>query len=430
MFCYTSGTTGDPKAAKLSHNNFIATAGCAKYGGFDVTHEDCYISYLPLAHSFEKILFSLSLVIGSRIGFYAGDVLKLTDDCQVLKPTLFPSVPRLYNKIYDKIQQRLGNLTGMKAYIANRAITRKLYYLENYASYDHRFYDKVVCSKFKEILGGQVRIMATGSAPISSDVLNFLRASFCCPVLEGYGQTESCAASCITLPNDSVAGHVGGPLPCLNVRLRDIPEMGYTVNDTPYPRGEICFRGPSVFHGYFKNPEREKEALVDGWLMSGDVGVILPNGSIKIIDRAKNIFKLAQGEYIAPEKLENVYIQCPFISQIHVHGDSLQSYLVAIIVPELEMCREFLRASEEVKTEGDISIEEVCASQTLKEEILKSLQELAKANKFNGLERVKKIYLHNEEFTVDNGLLTPSFKLKRAVSTKTFRQQLDALYID
>ncbi len=141
----------------------------------------------------------------------------------------------------------------------------------------------------------------------------------------------------MTLPEDSVAGHVGGPIPCVKIRLRDIPEMGYTSRDTPYPRGEICFAGPSVFDGYFMNPEKNKEALVDGWLMSGDVGIVLPNGSIRIIDRAKNIFKLAQGEYISPEKLENVYIQSPYINQIHVHGDSLQSFLVAIVVPDYEM---------------------------------------------------------------------------------------------
>lgn len=116
------------------------------------------------------------------------------------------------------------------------------------------------------------------------------------------------------MPEDSVSGHVGGPLPCLKIRLRDIPEMGYTSRDRPYPRGEICFQGPSVFQGYFMNEEKNREALVDGWLLSGDVGLILPNGSIKIIDRAKNIFKLAQGEYIAPEKLENVYVQSSFVS--------------------------------------------------------------------------------------------------------------------
>ena len=135
----------------------------------------------------------------------------------------------------------------MKSYVANRAISSKLYYLESYATYEHGGYDKVVCSKFKEILGGRVRVMATGSAPISVDVLNFLKVCFCCPIIEGYGQTESCASTCITMPTDSVAGHVGGPVPSIKIRLRDIPEMGYMSNDTPFPRGEICFKGPSVF---------------------------------------------------------------------------------------------------------------------------------------------------------------------------------------
>ena len=155
--------------------------------------------------------------------------------------------------------------------------------------------------------------MATGSAPISTNVLNFLKVAFCCPILEGYGQTESTAASCVTLPHDSKSGNVGGPLPSIKVRLRDLPDMGYTSRDVPYPRGEICFQGPSVFPGYFKNDEKTREAFEDGWLMSGDVGEILPNGALRVIDRAKNIFKLAQGEYIAPEKLENIYCESPYV---------------------------------------------------------------------------------------------------------------------
>ena len=268
--------------------------------------------------------------------------------------------------------------------------------------------------------------MATGSAPIAEEVLNFLKVCFCCPILEGYGQTESTAASCVTLPEDSVAGHVGGPLPCLKIRLRDIPEMGYTSTDTPNPRGEICFKGPSVFDGYFMDPEKNKEALVDGWLMSGDVGIVLPNGSIRIIDRAKNIFKLAQGEYISPEKLENVYIQSPYIEQIHVHGDSLQSFLVAIVVPDFEMVIQWAKTQEEVKI-GETN-EEICQNQEVKELILASMNELATANKFNGLERVKKVFLHPELFTEQNGLMTPSSKLKRNVSVQTFRSQINRMY--
>ena len=318
----------------------------------------------------------------------------------------------------------LQQLTKTRSYIANKAIQSKLWYLDNYATYNYSFYDKIVCNKFKAILGGNVRIMCTGSAPIAVDVLNFLKVCFCCPILEGYGQTESTAASCVTLPSDSQAGHVGGPIPCVKVRLRDIPEMGYTSNDLPHPRGEICFQGPSVFQGYFKNEEKNKEAMVDGWLLSGDVGIILPNGSVKVIDRAKNIFKLAQGEYIAPEKLENVYVQSPYVAQIHVHGDSLQSFLVAIIVPDFESLRVWWdKLGEESKAPP--SDEEFCSDPRVSEIILQSMNELATSNKFNGLERVKKVYLHPEAFSEKNDLLTPSQKLKRNVSVQKFRQQID-----
>lgn len=187
MFCYTSGTTGDPKAAKLTHRNMLAAGTASKFGGIDVDTEDCYISYLPLAHSFEKVLFVMALIRGIKVGYYSGDVLKLSEDCEILRPTLFPSVPRLFCRIYDKITSRLKDLTGMKAYLANRAIESKLYYLEHQASYQYSFYDRAVCDKFKNVLGGRVRLMVTGSAPISVEVLNFLKVCFCCPILEGYG---------------------------------------------------------------------------------------------------------------------------------------------------------------------------------------------------------------------------------------------------
>jgi len=315
MFCYTSGTTGDPKAAMLTHKN-IMSAACSVFNvpGVSFNDEDIVISYLPLAHSFEKCLFVTSCTTGMAIGYYSGDPLKLLDDLKCLRPTYFPSVPRLFNRIYDKINSGVKEKSAIQQSLFNRAVSGKLSHLATSCSYTHSVWDPLVFNKLKDLIGGRVKMMVTGSAPISADVLKFLKIAFCAPIHEGYGQTESSAASCLTSGLDPEAGHVGGPLSCIRIRLKDIPEMNYLSTD-PQPRGEICYQGNSIFIGYFKNEEKTREALSDdGWLSSGDVGMILPNGSVRIIDRAKNIFKLAQGEYIAPEKLENVYIQSPYIA--------------------------------------------------------------------------------------------------------------------
>jgi len=180
--------------------------------------------------------------------------------------------------------------------------------------------------------------MITGSAPLEKDIIDFLKIAMCCPFYEGYGATETTAASCLTATNDPEAGHVGAPLPYQEMKLVDIPDMNYFSTDetdgVKTPRGEICFRGHNVFQGYFKQPEKTAEALSDGWYKTGDVGMIRPNGSLKIIDRKKNIFKLSQGEYIAPDKLENAYVLIELIMQIFVYGDSLHPHLVAIVVPD------------------------------------------------------------------------------------------------
>ena len=169
-------------------------------------------------------------------------------------------------------------------------------------------------SKVRPLLGGKVRGLLTGSAPISKEVMDFFKICFSCEFFEGYGLTENCGGACVTAPGDPLTGHVGGPLQHIKAKLRDIPEMNYLhTNETP--EGEICFYGSSIMPNYFKNQEKTAESIKGGWLHTGDVGRVFPNGSIKVIDRAKNIFKLSQGEYIAPEKLENVFVQSDFVGQ-------------------------------------------------------------------------------------------------------------------
>ena len=155
-------------------------------------------------------------------------------------------------------------------------------------------YDGLVFKKIAKLLGGKVKLMTTGSAPIDKNVIDFLKVCFCCPIVEGYGLTETATAGAVTDMADKVTGHVGGPTEAIKIRLKDIPEMEYLSSDKPYPRGEICIKGPAVFSAYYKRPDKTADAFdSDGWFMTGDVGMIYENGSIKIIDRSKNIFKLS-----------------------------------------------------------------------------------------------------------------------------------------
>lgn len=257
-----------------------------------------------------------SLMTGCKIGYYSGDVLKLVDDCANLKPTIFPSVPRLYNRIYGRIKKRFDDATGCKAWLINKGLETKRAALDadpQNANYRNGCYDKLVFSKVAALLGGNLRICVTASAPIDKAVLEFLKIAFCCPIMEGYGLTEVSGGASVTLPNDPVSGHVGGPLNCVKWRLRDVPEMGYLATDKPYPRGELQMLGPSVFSGYYKREDKTAEAFDGEWFCTGDVVVAYPNGTVKIVDRSKNIFKLSQGEYIAPEKLENIFVLSSFI---------------------------------------------------------------------------------------------------------------------
>ncbi|AWP18012.1 Long-chain-fatty-acid--CoA ligase 5 isoform 2 [Scophthalmus maximus] len=344
IVCFTSGTTGNPKGAMLTHENVVSNAA-GVIMSFDTsvspTTQDVSISFLPLAHMFERVVQTVMYGSGARVGFFQGDIRLLPDDMKALRPTIFPVVPRLLNRVYDKVQSGAA-ASPFKKWLLNFAVERKYAEVKEGIVRNNSIWDKLIFHKVQESLGGRVRVMVTGAAPISPSVLNFLRAALGCQIFEAYGQTECTAGCTFTMPGDATSGHVGAPLPCNIVKLVDVEEMNYFASNG---EGEVCIKGVNVFKGYLKDPEKTTEALdEDRWLHTGDIGKWLPSGVLKIIDRKKNIFKLAQGEYIAPEKIENVYVRSGPVAQVFVHGDSLQSCLVAIVVPDPDVLPGFAKS--------------------------------------------------------------------------------------
>uniref|UniRef100_A0A6Q2Y6C6 Arachidonate--CoA ligase n=1 Tax=Esox lucius TaxID=8010 RepID=A0A6Q2Y6C6_ESOLU len=381
--------------------------------------DDVLISFLPLAHMFERLIESVVYCHGGRIGFFQGDIRLLSDDMKALRPTIFPVVPRLLNRMYDKIFSQAN--TPLKRWLLNFAAKRKGAEVSSGIIRMDSLWDKIFFSKIQASLGGRLRMIITGAAPASPTVLGFLRAALGCQVYEAYGQTECTAGCTFTTPGDWTSGHVGAPLPCNLIKLVDVAEKNYFADKG---EGEVCVKGPNVFKGYLKDPERTAETLdKDGWLHTGDIGKWLPNGTLKIIDRKKHIFKLAQGEYISPEKIENIYIRSEPVAQLYVHGDSLQSCLVAIVVPDPETMPAWA-----MKKGMEGSYRDLCKNTVLKKAIMEDLQRLGKASGLHSFEQVKNICLHNEQFSIQNGLLTPTLKAKRPELKEFFKEKIEEMY--
>ncbi|KAJ3099528.1 Long chain acyl-CoA synthetase 7 peroxisomal [Phlyctochytrium planicorne] len=440
--CYTSGTTGNPKGALLTHENFISVAAGLNVIGVTATPQDVHISYLPYAHVFERVATAVFLWGGCQIGYFRGEIPLLFEDIGLLRPTIFVSVPRLLNRVHAAILAKtVDSGNAITATLFKRAMDGKLKALKN-GSLTHTFWDALVFNKIKALLGGRIRFIVSGSAPISAKVIAFLKAAFSCDLIEGYGSTESTGGSTVTwLGDHSAAGTIGAALPCCEVKLFDIPDMNYLSTDKPEPRGEICLRGPSIFKGYHKDPSKTKETIdEDGWLHTGDVGKIDKYNRTVIIDRVKNMFKLAQGEYVAPEKLENVYVRHECVGQIFIHGEGLQSEIVAVAVVEPEaIVKRAIRlgiAPANTPIPGPIlpgaQIPEIliklAADKDIIAGILEDLQKLGKSNKLAGFEIPRGLFLTADPMTIENGLLTPTMKIKRNVAQDFFKNEIAAMY--
>ena len=434
---YTSGTTGNPKGAKVTHNSIILNTDVIEMLGFFLIQDyDIYLSFLPLAHIMETLIMAVLVSRGSPIGFYNGDAKKLIEDAKILRPTCMCGVPKIFQRVYDAINDNLKNQPSIIKKLFKTAIDLKIKDYSEKGMLTNILWDNTIFMGVRNVLGGRMRFMLIGSAPMDGYILNFLRCALSCEIVEGYGQTEDAAGILLTKTYDPVTGHLGGPGYSTELKLIDVPDLEYKSTDVDpetgkwRPRGELCVRGPILFKGYLGlKEETEKSLDKEGWLHSGDIALIIPEhgNAFRIIDRVKNIFKLQQGEYVAPEKLENKLAKCKYIEQIFVYGDSLQSYLVAILVPKSNDVIEFLKKKgiENVTKEN---YKDYYEDQDLIKDILKEINDYSRQNDMKGFEIVKNVYLCKEPFSIENNLLTTTMKLRRHIAKKHFLKELEKLY--
>ena len=391
--------------------------------GYHLSGVDTILSFLPLAHIMEQLIFTVCLLYGTRTGFSSGKTDRLLEDIQALQPTYFCAVPRVYEKIYKTIMDNINKRGTLVKKLFDLALKVKIDNYEKYGKLTHAFFDPIFFNKIKNLFGGKITWMLSGGAALQRDILQGLKVMVCCPIVQGYGQTENAGSALLNSVYDTATGTTGGVQNTTELKLVDLPEFNYLSTDInpntgiPEPRGEICFRGDTVFKGYFKNISETKKIIdKDGWFHSGDVGIILTNNgnSIKIIDRAKSLFKLSQGEYVAPDKVQIILINSKYINQIFLYGESQYSYSVALVYPELNECVQFLK-NEKILGEIDydkIKIEDLCDNKNMEEEIIKDCNITGRKYDLKGFEIPRKIRIIKEPFSLENNLMTPTLKLK------------------
>jgi long-chain acyl-CoA synthetase len=428
--CYTSGTTGNPKGVMLSQRNLISVLETVIDGGsIPVDEYAAHISFLPLAHIFERMVISGFMGIGAKVGFISGSVkTTLMEDIKYFGPTLLFTVPKVLQTIRNKVFDGFNKLSGWKKKLAYTAYYTKLDNYKKYGIVTHAVYDFLIFKKIREMFGNRIKTVLCASAPLRKELADDFKVFLSVPVVEGLGMTELSGSPFCTNYNDYTNFTAGGVNWGARMLLKSVPDLGYTADDEiegiKCPAGEMCLKGPLVFHGYYKNDEENKNCFdEEGYFHTGDVGRIFPNygNGLKIVDRVKEIFKLSQGEYIIPAKLESVYSKSVYVSQIMIYGNPTKNKIIGIIIPDKKKCADELNMSVEDLVKDN-------KNKDLINLILKDLEKLAKEAEFNGLEKLKYIIVDFEEFTNNNNCLTPTMKIIRKNVEKKYKEKIDNLY--
>lgn len=411
---YTSGTTGTPKGVMLSHKNIYCNVQFSKESfPFEDAPETRVLSFLPLNHIFEKTCTYIYLYSGISI-YYAESLETIGDNLREVKPNGFTTVPRLLEKVFERIMTKGNELTGIK---------RSLFFwaVELAEKYDNRISgglwyrtqlalaDKLIFSKWREALGGRVSYVVTGGAACQVKLLRIFNAAGI-PVYEGYGPTENSPVISVNrkAKGGMKFGTVGPVINGVEVKLAE--------------DGEICVTGPCVMEGYYKRPDLTAEAVIDGWLHTGDIGIFEDGTFLKITDRKKELFKTSGGKYVAPQPIENKFKESPFIEQIMVVGAE-RKFVGALIVPSFAVLREWMKEKGMTYTTN----EDVIRNPQV-QELFKGLVESFNGY-FNHVEQIKKFELLPREWTIETGEMTPKMSLKRKVVMEKFKDVIERIYL-
>ncbi len=407
---YTSGTTGNPKGVMLSHKNILSNV-MNLYHIFPVDETSRAVSYLPLCHVYERTNIYILLYLGVSI-YYAENMGTIAQNIQEIKPHLLTTVPRLLEKVYDKILAKGRMLKPVPRWLFFQAVAlgeQFEYGIKNPVFHARRkFFDKLIYAKWREALGGNMRVVVSGGAAIQPRLVKVFNTAGI-PLLEGYGMTETSPVIAVNTfePGKAKVGTVGVPLKNLQVKISE--------------RGEILVKGDSVMVGYYKNPELTKETVVDGWMHTGDRGVLDKNGLLKITGRVKEIFKTSMGKYISPQLIENKFKESPFIDQMIVIGEN-QKFAAALIVPDFEYLRGWCKEKGIAFTTNSEMIKNP-------EVVARYKKEVKNYNKhFGDTEKIKKFELIDHEWTIETGEITANLKLKRGYIQNKYADIINRIF--
>jgi long-chain acyl-CoA synthetase len=433
IIMYTSGSTGTPKGVILAHENLITTSTSIMF--LEDFRQDIYIAYLPLAHVLELLSECTMMMFGVPVGYSSPNT--MTDvstmvqkgykgDASVLEPTMMCVVPlileRIYKNVLDKVNAKGKNFQK----VFDFCYRYKLYWY--HAQIPTPIIDRLIFNKIKALLGGKMRFVITGSAPLSPQTHEFLRVCLGVTLVQGYTMTETtCTGTCMD-PEDNSIGRVGPPMAGVEVKLVNWEEGNYRVTDRPNPRGEICIGGAAVAKGYFKNDEKTKESFYEEggkrWFKSGDIGEFDKKGSLRIIDRKKDLVKLQAGEYVSLGKVESQLKTHPLVENICVYADSFQFNTVAIMVP---IQNALMKLAKELGKSG-LDYESLCNDNDVKQAVLNALALYGKNRNLEKFEMPTRLTLSPEIWTPESGLVTAAFKLKRKCIQALFQPSIDRMY--